>query len=478
MKKRLLCSILSTILLATMVAGCATQPAAPKADDAAPAAESSENKDDSASSEDAGTEAATSDEAISLRFIDVSPSPARQTYFEETFKKFEDESGIAVVYESVPWDEAANKLAVLGAAGELPDVMTTWAGWLGQFTAADWVLPIDKYVAGTEDEYTDVVTKITWKGENELYGGTYTVPDGMMVKGVYVRSDWAEAAGLNLDPDKGWTYDEYFAAVRAMTVPDEKHYGTSFRGARGAFDPVLVFLEGFNGGKLYADDGSILINSPECLAAFEQWCSLYLDGCAPKDAVNWGFTEMVDNFTGGLTATLINDSEVAATCMENMEDGTWMVMPMPKSNDGKIYNTVNAPYSYSISTHSKNPDAAWQLIEFLTRPDNNIEYCKMGGLIPIKKDVAGDATYGEDGPYATFVKQLNDPALVVPCAFGPFDYTDMHQGMMHEEMQKYLLGQQDASTSLTNITSELEKRMKEYLAANPDAAVEQPKSLS
>jgi multiple sugar transport system substrate-binding protein len=187
---------------------------------------------------------------------------------------------------------------------------------------------------------------------------------------------------------------------------------------------------------------------------------------------------MVDNFVGGLTGTLINDSEVAATCIERMEDDQWMVMPMPKSDkDGKIYNTVNSPYAYSISSSSKHKDAAWQLIEFLTRPDNNIEYCKLTGLIPIKTAVGDDPFYGPEGPYATFVQQLNDPDMVVPVAFGPFNYTDMHQGMMHEELQKYLLGNQSAEDALFKVVRELERRMKAYLAENPGSAVEQPKGL-
>lgn len=418
-------------------------------------------------------------EAISLRFIDVSPSPVRQQYFETTFDKFLKETGIKVTYESVPWDDAANKLTVLGTSGQLPDVMTTWAGWLGQFTAAGWVKPLNDYIAGTESEYADTVTKLVWKGEKELYGNYYTVPDGVMVKGVFVRKDWAAEAGLNLDPKKGWTYSEYFDAVHKLTDASKNHYGTSFRGARGAFDPMFVYLESLNGGKAYADDGTALFNSPECVEAYKTWCGLYLDGCAPKDAINWGFVEMVDNFTGGLTGTLINDSEVAATCITTMKDDQWMVMPMPKSDkDGKIYNTVNSPYAYTIAATSKNPDAAWQLIQFLTRPDNNIEYCKLTGLIPIKKAVGDDPFYGPSGYYATFVQQLNDPAMVVPCAFGPFSYTDMHQGMMHEEIQKYLLGEEDAATALGNVANELQARMKQYLADNPGSKVEQPKALS
>lgn len=34
-----------------------------------------------------------------LRFLDVSPSEARQSYYEGAFSKFEDETGITVTYE-------------------------------------------------------------------------------------------------------------------------------------------------------------------------------------------------------------------------------------------------------------------------------------------------------------------------------------------------------------------------------------------
>ena len=280
-------------------------------------------------------------------------------------------------------------------------------------------------------------------------------------------------AGLNLDPTKGWDYDDYFDAVAKLTNKDEKHYGASYRGARGALDPLLVYLQSFTDGNTYDQEGNIQINSDECLEAFKKWTDVYLNGYAPEDAINWGFTEMVDNFTGGLTGTLINDSEVLPTCAQNMEEGTWGVMPMPKSTkDGKIYNTINAPYAYSISGNSENPDEAWKLIEFMTNAENNFEYCKLTGEIPIKKDVENDDTYGTDGPYAAFVEQMNDPDLAVPTTFGPFDYTDLHQGMFHEEIQKYLLGDEDAETALTTITDELQSRMKQFIEENPDTKVE------
>lgn len=425
----------------------------------------------------AGSTAAPAAEVTAMRFIDISPSPTRQAYYESTFEKFKSETGITVGYESVPWDDAANKLTVMGASKTLPDVMTVYSGWLGQFVPAGYVLPVENYLKDSRSTYTGAVDKLVWGGEEQRFGHIYTVPDGMMVKGVYVRKDWAEAAGFKLGDS--WTYDDYFKLVETLTDKAQNHYGASYRGARGAFDPLLVYLQSFSGGRTYDDKGNILINSAEGQAAFKKWTDIYLKGQAPKEAVNWGFVEMVDNFTGGLTGTLINDSEVAVTCQANMKPEQWMVMPMPKSTvDGKIYNTINSPYAYSVSSDGKNPDTSWKLIDFLTRSDNNIEYCKMNGLIPIKKDVASDPTYGVDGPYSAFVKQLNDPNLVVPTTYGAFDFTDMHQGMLHEEVQKYLLGQQTSEDALNNISKELQTRMQKYLADNAGSVVETPKTLS
>lgn len=412
-------------------------------------------------------------EGTNLTFLDVAPSDSRTAYYEGLFAKFYEDTGISVEYQSVPWDDAANKLTVLGASNSLPDVMTMWSGWLGQFTQAGWVIPLSEYIGDSVDEYTTAVTDLIWASEETRYGNIYTIPDGMMVKGIYIRKDWCEELGITLDPSAGWTYSEYFDLVEKLTDSENGRYGASYRGARGALDPCWVYLQGYTGGATFGQDGKVLMTSDECLTAFETWTSVYLNGWAPEDAINWGFTEMVDNFKGGLTGTLINDSEVAATLIADMDDSQWMVMPMPKSEkDGIIYNTINSPYAYSISGHSENPDASWVLIEYLTDAENQAEYCELTGTIPIKKAASDLELYSEDGYYGVFLQQLNDPNVAVPTTFGAFDYTDLHQGLFHEEIQSYLLGDQSAADALGNICDALQERMDEYMEENPDAEIE------
>ena len=206
---------------------------------------------------------------VTLRFIDVSPSPQRQEYYESTFAKFKEETGITVNYESVPWDDAADKLTVLGTSGQLPDVMTTHPLWLGQFTDAGWVLELDDYVEEHGEEYVEAVQKINWAQEKERYGHIYTVPDGFMVKGIFYRKDWVEEIGYEIPTGDEWTYDAYFDLIKALTDEEQNRYGNSFRGARGAFDPLLAYLQSFTGGYVYDEEGNFLLDSPECVEALE-----------------------------------------------------------------------------------------------------------------------------------------------------------------------------------------------------------------
>ena len=176
MKKRLLAALMAAVMVGGLLAGCGSSDKKEKTD----------------------ADTAKTESEVTLRFIDVSPSPQRQKYYEGVFEKFKEEKGITVKYESVPWDDAADKLTVLGTSGQLPDVITTHPLWLGQFTEADWVIPIDDYVEENGDQFVEAVQKINWAQEKERYGHVYSVPDGFMVKGIFYRKDWVKEIGYEI----------------------------------------------------------------------------------------------------------------------------------------------------------------------------------------------------------------------------------------------------------------------------------------
>lgn len=465
MLKRMLSCMLALMMVITMFTGCGSKPESESA-----AAEQTPGKDTAAPA------ASDSKETITLRFLNISPSDTRDNYFKDIFAAYEKETGIKVEYESTPLETAANKITVMGGSNTLPDIITMPDNWIPDYRSAGWIIPVTDYVEPVKDEYTDVVNKIIWGNQRKLYGDIYTIPDGLMVKGIYVRKDWCDEAGIKLDYD--WTYDDYFDINKKLTDPAQNRYGLTYRGARGAFDVIMSYLHTYTGGYTYDKDGNCLLNKGEAVDAFIKFTDMYKDGYAPKESVNWGFTEMVNSFCGGLTGTFNNDPEVVAICQSNMEDGTWTVMPMPRSDkDGKIYNQVSCGYSYAITSSSKAPDKANDLIQFMNRPENHLEYCKTAGQLPVVKACESDPYFGEDGPYAAFIYQLNSPDLVVPATFGPFETTDLQQGPMIEEIQKYLMGEQSAQEALDSFCNVMDERMKEYLKENEGAQIEEPRTM-
>ena len=119
MKKRMLSSALALGLSAAMLAGCG----------------SGSSSESDASAVTGGSTAVASASGEQVSSADAASIAA----------------SVQVEYQSVPWDDAANKMTVLGSSGKLPDVMTVWSGWLGQYTEAGWVEPLTDYIGDSTD---------------------------------------------------------------------------------------------------------------------------------------------------------------------------------------------------------------------------------------------------------------------------------------------------------------------------------------
>jgi ABC-type glycerol-3-phosphate transport system substrate-binding protein len=85
-------------------------------------------------------------EKATLRFVDTIPDQNRQRVYQEIIDEFNAKhDDVQVVYESVPWDQAHQKLVVMAGADNLPDILYVHTNWFSEFQSAGWVLPLDKY---------------------------------------------------------------------------------------------------------------------------------------------------------------------------------------------------------------------------------------------------------------------------------------------------------------------------------------------
>lgn len=415
----------------------------------------------------------TPKEPVTIRFVDVMPGPERDAIYKELIDKFNaDNPGIKVVLETIPWDQAHNKLVTLGTSNSMPDVIMVHTGWRSEFINAGWISKLDsnyekfKYKDSLIPYIKDIAIK---KEQQDVYGNIYYMTDALNTHALFVRSDWFKEANLPLPT----TWDEVFAAAEKLTDKSKNRYGFSYRGARLGFEQIMDYVFTETGGRLYDEKGNCLLSTPEAVAAYKRYTDIYKNGYSPKDSLNWGYSEMVQGFTSGLVGILNQTSEVITTCQGSMKDGTWTVIPFPKGKDGKIHTQVNG-FGYSIAANSKHPDEAWKFIEYLSSPEASIKYAKGNGFIPVVKEAADDPFFKE-GPMKGFFDTMNSPDLVKQPEWGYFnEMGEFREAMMDAETQKYLLGKQTAEETLKKFADYLTKYQQKYMQENPKVPVPQP----
>ncbi|MCD9021918.1 ABC transporter substrate-binding protein [Cohnella silvisoli] len=408
---------------------------------------------------------------IEISFTDVAPSPERKKFFNEIIAEFEKENtNIKVKLETVPWDQAFAKLTAQGQSKTMPDVVNVYPSWLTTFVPAGYLEPItEQYDAwDKKDNLAAFVKNVTIeKQQREPFNDVYIIPDGLMGEALFIRTDWMKEANLELPK----TWDELFNATEKLTDPAKNRYGFSYRGARSGFDQIFAYIFSVTKGESYEPDGTSVLLRPEALTAFKRYTDIYKKGWAPKDSINWGYQEMVQGFTSGVSGMLSQTTEVVATAQASMKDGTWTVIPTPPAADGNSYGGAGASWGYSISKNSKNKEAAWKFIEFISKPESNNKYSKVMTLIPIMQDSLKDPELGQ-GPMKGFIDMLNDPKRIPGADMGKFpELGEFRESIMDAEVQKYLLGTQSAEDTMKHLGDFLTKGMQKFMKENPDYKV-------
>lgn len=439
MKKKLFSLAAITVAACLLVTGCGA-PTAPTAPGASKAA--SENKTESTGGK------------TEITFLDVMPSPERTALLEDLISRFEEENQtISVKYTSVPWDEAYKKLVAMGSSKTLPDVITSDVGIMQSLARPGYLLNLDDKFNSLPAKGDFSESTLAAKQSYSYDGSVYSVPDGWLTQGIFVRTDWLEEAGYKIEDLKNWTWDQYFEVIEKLTDPAKGRYGIAFRGgANGGlrfFEYLGSMLEVT--GAFPGNDNKSIYSDPKALEYFEKFYGLYIDGYAPQDSINWGFKEMVEGFITGQCATLNQTPEVTVTAQQSMEEGTWTVLPQPVK-PGAAKNSVVWGYSgaYSISANSKNPDAAWKFIEWLSSPEINLEYSQRFGCMPLYKSSLNDPFF-QEGVMKGYADALLDPNIQYLAQPGELSQWGFFLSeYFKNESQKYMAGQQTAEQTLEN----------------------------
>jgi multiple sugar transport system substrate-binding protein len=287
--------------------------------------------------------------------------------------KFEKENpGIKIQAEAIPWGggtDYINRIFSALVAGNQPDCCQVRLSYLSRFLQMKAIEPLDGYLAKWQAR-SDIPDDV-WTLNRAADGKQYYMPLHYVVIYLYYRQDLFSQAGLQ--PPK--TFDEFLNCAKTLTR--DGVYGYGMRGGAGCFDNWGPFVLG--GGANFEKGGMV---TEKAMAANRWFLDLALKhkvipASAPTDAMR----QIVDGFKAGRSAMAIHHIGSAAEVVEALGDKASAV-PVPRAPDGGGW-TYFGDESNTIFSASKNKDAAFRWISFLSEGDNNIEQAKLSGQLPI-----------------------------------------------------------------------------------------------
>lgn len=269
---------------------------------------------------------------------------------------------IKIDLQGVPAEQFNDKLATQIAGGNPPDVVYMDTSTIADFASRDALVNLDDYVSKSSAiDRADYVEAFV---ANAIYENSmFALPiDGESTALIY-RVDRFETAGITSPPT---TWEEFEAAAKAMTNPDTQQYGFMMFAPEAAYYWYPWLWQ--NDGDVFNKDGTgVIFNSDAGKEAAEFY--VRLAQYSPPDYYNSNSYDGRVAFATGQSGMYVAGAWFVAMLNDQYPDikAKWETAPLPSRN---ACATTIAGDALAIPTLSKNYDASWKWIEYLSAPQN------------------------------------------------------------------------------------------------------------
>ncbi|MET3699654.1 carbohydrate ABC transporter substrate-binding protein (CUT1 family) [Bacillus oleivorans] len=313
-----------------------------------------------ACSNNAGTESeenGNNNEEVELTFM-MWGSEAHQEVYNELIAKFnETHPNIKVKIESVPFPDYQQKITVLAAGRELPDIGWVAERMVPQFMENGLMEDVSTFADDAEYNMDDFFpsTLDLFEKDDQLLGIPFSTPP--MV--IFYNKDLFVNAGEktpNEHVEAGtWDWEQFEKSAKAIS--SDGVYGANFFRDWNTWIALLSHTWA-NGGDLFNEDQTDFTwNSPqgaETLKMLQRM--MFEDGSHPKAG------EQVSFESGKIGMFFDVYSYVSAA--RNVQDFEWDIAPLPEGPEGRFPMLGQA--GYTLFKGSEHPEEARELLKFFT----------------------------------------------------------------------------------------------------------------
>ncbi|WP_041695072.1 ABC transporter substrate-binding protein [Alicyclobacillus acidocaldarius] len=269
-------------------------------------------------------------------------------------------------------DTAYQKVIPELVAGDAPDIIQVqqrdFQTFLHKFPG-DFV-DLSPYMGSIKNHIAPVALDVTLQN-----GQIYAAPWDLGPAALYYRKDLFREAGINPNSIKTWA--DYLAAGKKLVA---HFHGKVKMLAENTSEPsqgiqtTLMILVNELGGSYVNRNGDIDFLNPQlekAMSVIQQWGKAGI----VADAPTWN--DGIAAFANGQVATILSAVWYAGTMMNSApkQSGLWGIVPLPAFTPGGNNEADTGGSVLAITKDSKNPQAAWDFINYClyTVPGENVQ---------------------------------------------------------------------------------------------------------
>jgi ABC-type glycerol-3-phosphate transport system substrate-binding protein len=379
-------------------------------------------------------------------------------YIKTLLPEFKEATGIDVNLEVVNYAEMHTKLVpqLVAPKGSYSAIVVDFY-WVGEFTKAGWLQPLDDRINADNIDTSVYVPKLM-DLVGKVDGVTYMLPFYNYAMGLLYRKDLLEDEknkadyrakyGTDLAVPKTW--DEYLKQVEFFTR--EGMHGVVNQGLRP--DPIAMEWSNYlfaNGGEYHDGNWNPTLDTEAGVKAVEQYAT-NVNKYGPIGSASFSFDEAFNVMAQGKAYSYITYNFFRAAVDDPSKSavvGKVEIMPVPGPTPEQG-GSLNGAWGWAIPKSSPNPDAAWTFLKWVESKDVAKKRALQGGS-PTRTDVFDDPEVNGKYPYAAALKQM----LLTSHNFPVFTYTPQLVEVLGRELSLAVAGEKLPADALATVDAEM-----------------------
>jgi multiple sugar transport system substrate-binding protein len=324
-------------------------------------------------------------------------------------EQFEAENpDIDVVMETFPYDAYQQQVAASLPAGQGPDVIQLFYGWLPAWQRAGYLEPLP-------GEYFDEATLdqefVPMAQAAKLGGEYYGLPTAVRSLALFYNADMLRQAGHDEPPA---TWSEFVEVAKSLTEkrgPRFTQVGYGFAPAGQDHHLLREVLTRQFGTPPYDEElTEVLYDSPEGLAAFEFYTSLITEHEIGTPSFVPGNNGYREGFRQLENIAMIIDGSFAVGSVRDSAQFDWGVAELPVREEGGVKANFGSFWMNGLTANAfedeRTLEASAKFLEFVTQPEAMKLWLDVVGELPARQSLVSDPALVSDPVFGPFIKSL------------------------------------------------------------------------